>query len=104
MRNIYDVTAQVFAAAVDDRLIAASPCRKIALSKSETGELEPLSVEQVARLVSAVDGRYRAVVVTLAGSGPRIGELLGLTVSDVDFLRRVIRVERQRMQSGKLAA
>ena len=32
----------------------------------------------------------------------RIGELLGLEVSDVDFLRRTIRVERQRAQSGEL--
>src|SRR5665811_2244853 len=38
----------------------------------------------------------------LAGSGLRIGELLGLEVSDVDFLRRTIRVERQRAQSGEL--
>ncbi|HEX3932497.1 MAG TPA: site-specific integrase [Nocardioides sp.] len=39
-------------------------------------------------------------MVTLAGSGLRIGELLGLQVSDVDFLRRTIRVERQRLQRG----
>ena len=39
---------------------------------------------------------------TLAGSGLRIGELLGLSVADVDFLRRTIRVERQRGQDGQL--
>jgi integrase len=33
----------------------------------------------------------------------RIGELLGLSVSHVDFLRRTISVERQRLQSGGLA-
>jgi integrase len=103
VRNIYDVTAQVFASAVEDRVIASSPCRKITLPKSETGEVVPLTVEQVAAMVTTVDARYRAVVVTLAGSGLRIGELLGLTVSDVDFLRRTVRVERQRMQSGELA-
>jgi integrase len=46
--------------------------------------------------------RYRAVVVLLAGSGLRIGELLGLRVSDVDFLRRTLRIERQRLQSGRI--
>jgi integrase len=35
------------------------------------------------------------VAVTLAGSGLRIGELLGLDVRHVDFLRKTIRVERQ---------
>jgi len=43
-----------------------------------------------------------AAVIALAGSGLRIGELLGLDVSDVDFLRRTIRVARQRAQSGEL--
>ncbi len=103
VRNIYDVTAQVFASAVEDRVIASSPCRKITLPTSETGEVAPLTVEQVAAMMATVDARYRAVVVTLAGSGLRIGELLGLTVADVDFLRRTVRVERQRMQSGELA-
>ena len=104
VRNIYDVTAQVFAAAVDDRVIASSPCRKIILPKSDGGEVVPLTVEEVMAVVSKLDTRYRAVVTTLAGSGLRIGELLGLSVADVDFLRRTIRVERQRVQSGELAA
>jgi integrase len=44
----------------------------------------------------------RAAVVTLAGSGLRIGELLGLKVADIDFKAGSIRVERQRLQSGKV--
>lgn len=46
--------------------------------------------------------RFRAVVVLLAGSGLRIGEALGLKTSDVDFLRRTVRVERQRLQDGSI--
>lgn len=103
VRNIYDVTAQLFAAAVEDRIIASSPCRKITLPKDHKGEIEPLSVEQVVALAGAFPKRYRAVAITLAGSGLRIGELLGLDVADVDFLRRTIRVERQRTQTGALA-
>ncbi|WP_018509997.1 MULTISPECIES: site-specific integrase [unclassified Streptomyces] len=44
----------------------------------------------------------RAAVVVLAGSGLRIGELLGLKVADIDFKVGGIRVERQRLQSGKI--
>ncbi len=40
---------------------------------------------------------------TLGSSGLRSGELLGLSVGDVDVLRRTVRVERQRLQSGELA-
>ena len=53
-------------------------------------------------MADAVGDQWRALVVTLAGSGLRIGEALGLQVSDVDFLRRTINVERQRVQSGHL--
>ncbi|MFK0020852.1 tyrosine-type recombinase/integrase [Streptomyces sp. NPDC090798] len=41
----------------------------------------------------------RAAIVTLAGSGLHIGELLGLKLSDVDFKSGTIPVERQRLQS-----
>ena len=42
----------------------------------------------------------RTAIVVLAGSGLRIGELLGLKLSGVDFKSGTIRVERQRLQSG----
>ncbi len=38
---------------------------------------------------------YRAVVVTAAGAGFRQGELFGLEVGHLDFLRRAVRVEQQ---------
>lgn len=103
VRNVYDVAAQVFAAAVDDRIIPVSPCRKIRLPRGDGGEVVPPTIEEVKAIADTIGDRWRAVVVTLAGSGLRIGELRGLEVADVDFLRRTIRVERQRMQSGEVA-
>jgi integrase len=100
--GIYHVLTQVMTAAVDDRLISSTPCRRIRLPKTDAGEVVPPTVEQVTALADAISDRWRAVVVTLAGSGLRIGELLGLSVSDIDFLRREIRVERQRSQAGAL--
>ena len=100
IRVIYSVAAMMFGAAVDDKVIPATPCRKIKLPKPDSAEVVPPTVEQVAAMEAAEPERWRAVVVTLAGSGLRIGELLGLQVSDVDFLRRTIRVQRQRNQSG----
>lgn len=103
VRNVYDVTAQVFAAAVEDRVIATTPCRRITLPKSDGGEVTPPTVEHVEAVRGALGEQWQAIPVVLAGSGLRIGELLGLNVGDVDFLRRTIRVERQRLQSGELA-
>jgi integrase len=101
VRNIYDTAARIFASAVDDRVIPSSPCRRIKLPKDDKGEVVPLTLAQVRSLEAGMSD-LGAAVIALAGSGLRIGELLGLDVSDVDFLRRTIRVARQRAQSGEL--
>jgi len=96
VRNVYDVTARVFSSAVDDRVIAHSPCRKIRLPRADGDELAIPTVEEVAAVADTIGERWRAMVVTLAGSGLRSGELRGLAVEDVDFLRRTTRPEPAR--------
>jgi integrase len=44
--------------------------------------------------------RNRAMVVAQAGLGLRVGELLGLRVTDVDFLRRTVEVQCQITRQG----
>jgi integrase len=100
--QVYKVARRMFAAAVDDRILAASPCHRIRLPRDDRPEVVAPTVEQIMVLAGAVPSRYRALVVLLAGSGLRIGEALGLNVSDVDFLRRTVKVERQRLQSGRI--
>jgi integrase len=92
---VYRWVATIFKAAVADRLIAASPCERIALPKRDRLEVVPLSRDAVERLVAAIPERYRALVVLAAGTGLRQGECFGLTVDRVDFLRRQVRVDRQ---------
>jgi integrase len=55
-------------------------------------------------MTDAVPEQYRALVVLLAGSGVRIAEGLALKPSDVDFLRRTLRVERQPTREGTITA
>lgn len=102
VRNVFDTLNRVLAAAVDDRLIARTPCARITLPAVPDSEVEAPTAEQVHALAGAVEARYRGLVVLLAGSGLRIGEALGLQVADVDFLRRTVRVERQRLQDGSI--
>ena len=54
VRNIYEVTARVFDAAIEDRIISSSPCRRIALPKGDGGEVVPPTVEQVAAVRDAL--------------------------------------------------
>jgi integrase len=92
---VYRYLVSIFRAAVDDRLIATSPCRGVRLPRVERRQLEPLTTEAVRALVDAMPDRYRALVVLAAGTGLRQGEAFGLTADRVDFLRRSLRVDRQ---------
>jgi integrase len=95
LRLLVGLMRSVFAAAVLDRLVTTSPFVRIALPRGEQERIVPLTVDQVRALADAVAPQYRAMVVTQAGLGLRIGELLALRVVDVDFLRRTVRVEHQ---------
>jgi integrase len=89
------IVKEVVQLGVADRLIARSPAVGLKLPRREREKVIPLSTEQLAALVDAVPQRYRAAVIVAAGSGLRMAELFGLTVDDVDFLRREIRVDHQ---------
>ncbi|QCX28076.1 tyrosine-type recombinase/integrase [Nocardioides jishulii] len=103
IRNIYDVLARVFSSAVRDRLIAFSPCIDVALPPGTRTEVVPPTLDEIQAVCDELDERWRPIVVILAGSGLRIGELLGLNVFDVDYLRRTIDVSKQRLQSNEIA-
>ena len=92
---VYRWVSTIFKAAVGDRLIAASPCVRIALPKRTSSKVVPLSAGDVEALAGAVPERYRALIVFAAGMGLRQAECFGLTVDRVDFLRRNVRVDRQ---------
>jgi integrase len=92
---VYRWVSTIFKAAVGDRLIAASPCVRVALPKRTSSKVVPLGVVDVEGLAAAVPERYRALIVFAAGMGLRQAECFGLTMDRVDFLRRAARVDRQ---------
>ncbi|MBW3639374.1 MAG: site-specific integrase [Actinobacteria bacterium] len=95
VENHFRLIKAVFNAAVEDQLIAVSPCRKIARQPVAASRVVPLSVEQVERLVAATPQHFRALVITAVGTGLRQGEALGLRGQNVDFLRREVHVRHQ---------
>lgn len=95
VRNVVATMRAIFGAAIRDRAISRDPCERIALPAVERKRVVPLTVEQVQALTDALPDRVRALAVVCAGAGLRQGEAFGLQLSDVDWLRRVIRVERQ---------
>jgi integrase len=67
----------------------------VGLAKPGCGRWRVVVVEIVMAIAEAMPARYRAYVITGAGTGLRPAELFGLTGDRVDFLRREITVDRQ---------
>lgn len=95
LRKLVGLLRSVFADAVLDHRLAVNPVVRVSLPGVTRERVVPLSVAQVLAVADAVAPRYRAMVITQAGLGLRIGELLGLRVTDVDFLRRTVRIAHQ---------
>ncbi len=81
-------------------MIPTSPCTGVRLPKRERSHVVPLHTGIVEALAAAVPDRYRALVILAAGTGLRQGEALGLTLDNVDFLRRQLRVDQQLSRYG----
>jgi integrase len=93
----------VFRAAVDDRIIAESPCRSITLPEVQPERVTPLTVEQVQALAAAAEPEWlSAFIVFGAGTGLRFGELLGLQPKHVPFPGRLVTVEQQLRPRGRV--
>jgi integrase len=92
---VHRILAGIFKTAVRDRRIVASPCEGTKLPKVHRRRIEPMTLEAVQALTEAMPDRYRALVTLAAGTGLRQGEVFGLTVDRVDFLRRQLTVDRQ---------
>lgn len=66
------------------------------------GKVVPWTAERVSAVVNAHPDRYRALPVVAAGVGLREGEVFGLALEDVDFLRRKVHVREQvKLLNGK---
>ncbi len=101
VRVLVGLLRSVYASAVADGLVASSPAVRVKLPRHERPRVEPLTVAQVRALADAMPDRTRALVLTQAGLGLRLAELLGLRVGDVDFLRHTVSVTWQLGRDGR---
>lgn len=102
LRNLVSLLRSIYRSAVLDRLVATSPVVRVSLPRYERERVVPLTIAQVQHLADAMPARNRAMVITQAGLGLRIGELLGLRVEDVNFLRKTARVDQQIAPGAKI--
>jgi integrase len=88
--------------AVEDSVLAVSPCRVKGAGIERADERPTATVGEVAALADAVPPRFRLLVQLAAWCSLRLGELAALTRADVDLLHGTIAVtkNRQRLDDG----
>lgn len=92
----YGYLVSMFGAAVADRVIGASPCTKeVRLPDVDDRDLFIPTPAQVHAVARALPPRYRAAAYLAAGCGLRGGEVFGLELDHVAFLRREVSVAQQ---------
>ena len=94
VRTNLAVLRAVFNAAVEAEILGRSPVRSMRTAKADARERPTLTMEEILRLAEAIGERYRALVLVGAILGLRWSEAIGLRVSDVDFLRRMLTVSQ----------
>lgn len=95
LKSTYSYLVTVFRTAVHDGIIRANPCAGVKLPKVRRPEVVPLHEDAVRALIDAAPARYRALILLAVASGLRQGEVFGLEVASVNFLRREVTVRQQ---------
>src|SRR5439155_25639837 len=93
-RNLHAILTRMFSYAVELELIEKTPVKRGIAPKLERIEKPALTEQQLFALLDAVPVRYKAFYMTLALTGIRTGEALGLKWADVDFADSSLHIRR----------
>jgi integrase len=99
VRKVHRVMSMILAYAVKDDRLAKNPAEKISLPRVRQAERRFLNHTQVHGLAEAC-GDHRLVVLFLAYTGLRWGEMAALRVRRIDFLRRRVLVAESVTPTG----
>jgi integrase len=86
---------QILSSAVEDGLIARNPAAGARMPRNDAPRPEPVPHTVIDEITAALPAWARVIVPIGLGAGLRQGEVTGLTVDRVQFLRRQLRVDRQ---------
>lgn len=94
IRNCHGLLHSLMEAAVHEQLLPSNPCEHTKLPEAEDAEMHFLTGEEVQRLVRSHPEHYQPLIVTLAGTGMRWGEAVGLSRRRLDIIGRKLEVIR----------
>ncbi|MFI2617611.1 tyrosine-type recombinase/integrase [Streptomyces sp. NPDC018584] len=104
-RLIFESVSSVMNAARDDGILRLNPCRAASVKAPQPVPIrvKPWTAERTFAVRAALDERYRAMVDVGAGCGLRQGEIFGLPLDEIDFLKGWLHVHFQVKQvRGKM--
>ncbi|CPX80708.1 site-specific integrase [Mycobacteroides abscessus] len=99
VKRTHYVLSRILADAVRDNLIARNAAAGASLPRTKRKPPVYLTHEQVGMLAGA-SGEYEGLVLTLAYTGIRWGEAVGLRVRDLDMLRKRAKISENAVQSA----
>ncbi|MEO3853720.1 site-specific integrase [Acrocarpospora sp. B8E8] len=105
IRGVVMWVSTIFNTAVDDGVVSRNPLltKTVKPPKVIPKQVVPWTLRMVEDMAEALPDRYDDIVYLAAGCAHRQGEAFGIAVDDIDFLGRVVHVQRQvRIINGSL--
>jgi integrase len=100
----YRLLRSIFATAVADDLLVKNPCNIKGAGVERSPERTIATAEEVWKLASSIEPRYRAVVLIGAFCGLRFSEAAGLLRKHINPLHKTLTVEQQLERVSKATA
>jgi len=103
MRNILNILIAILDIAIDYEHISINPAKNIKLpsNKKRRNDIKPFSEEEVRLLIKSAEGQFKNYLAIAFYTGMRPGEIIALTISDVNFDEMYIIVNK-RIRKGKI--
>lgn len=103
VKTRYNNVRSVLRGARNDKMLATDPADGVTLPRARKAEhaMSIPSPGDVGKLLDAAEPWFLPLVAMCAFAGLRLGEAAAVQLTDIDFLRRTLKVERQVQRAGK---
>jgi integrase len=96
MKNLLNILAAIFDIAIEYEHIEINPAKNIRLPAHKTvREMFPFTEEEVKILIDNAEGQFKNYLAVAFYTGMRPGEILALTISDIDLENMTITVNKR---------
>ena len=97
--NLYGLLKLIFEVAVEYEILSANPVRcKLHRPHYKAKKKPALTAREVRRVLDSIPDEYRPLFITISLTGQRIGELLALQWSEIDFTSKRLSIKHSLWQ------